>query len=86
MKRFVQIPVKVVNGTQWGVFYKSGSGHELATYRPTITKKDVSFAGEHRMRLVKIKGDFYWRIPEGTVLDIGGVAPASSPPRRGAAP
>lgn len=81
MKRAVRIPIKVVGGSQWGVFYKQGSGHELAAYRPTISKKDISFAGGHRMRLVKIKHDFYWRIPEGTPLDIGGVPPAD-PPRR----
>ena len=86
MKQFVKIPVKVVNGTSWGVFYKSGSGHELAAYRPKIANKDVSIVGGHRMRVVKIKDDFYWRIPEGTKLDIAGVPPASPPPRRGANP
>ena len=83
MKKVVQIPVKVVNKKPWGVFYKQGSGHELVAYRPNIVNKDISFAGGHRMRRVKIKDDFYWRIPEGTPLDIAGVSPAEPPPRRG---
>ena len=80
------VPVKVINGVSWGVFYKQGSGHEIAAYSPKILTKAVTLAGGHRMRLVKVKGDFYWRITEGIVLNIGGVTPARSPPRRGAAP
>ena len=78
----LRIPVKKVNKVLWGVFYDSGAGHELVTYRPTISKENFPFTGGHRMRKVKIKDDFYWRIPKGTI-DISDVPPARPPRRSG---
>lgn len=81
LKRIL-IPIKSEKGVDWGVFHKSGTAHELAACRPKITRKEISFSNGHRMRQVKIKDTFYWKIPEGSGVDIRLVPPSSSPPRR----
>jgi hypothetical protein len=55
--------------------------HEICGYSFN-QKKDISFAGGHRVRVFRAEGNVHWRIPQGVQLDISRVTPPRRMPRR----
>jgi hypothetical protein len=81
MRSRVFVPIKVVNGENWGDLASFSTSHEICGER-VDPRKDISFAGGHRVRLYKFTKNVHWKIPTGVELDISEVPPASAPPRR----
>ena len=83
MKRFnLSIPVKVVNGEQWGDLTVYGLSHEVCGERVDPKNQNFSFAGGHRVRLYSFKKNVHWRIPRGQELNITDVVPEVAPRRQ----
>ena len=78
----VRVPIKIVGTERWGQLSAFGENHLVCS--ETVRQKEAhySFAGGHRVRLYSFKKNVHWRIPEGAVLDIAGVAPAEAPRRK----
>jgi hypothetical protein len=81
MRSHIPVPVKIVNGERWGDLACFAPSHEICGEK-VDQRKDISFAGGHRVRLYKFTKSVHWKLPAGIELDISGVPPAS-PPRRG---
>ena len=81
MREQVMIPVKIVNGERWGDLASISRSHEICGEK-VDQRKDLSFAGQHRVRLYKFTKNVHWRLPDGVEIDISDVRPAA-PPRRG---
>ena len=81
MAERVFLPVKIVNGAKWADLCVYGHSHEICGESVKPKAESFSFAGGHRVRLYSFKKNVHWKIPEGTQLDISGVAGAA-PPRR----
>jgi hypothetical protein len=74
------LPIKLVNRERWGDLGSLALSHEICGER-VDQRKDMSFAGGHRVRLYKFTKNVHWKIPTGVELDISEVPP-SAPPRR----
>lgn len=73
-------PTKSVGGETWYDLTAYGVTHEICG--ETIKQKsDMSFGGQHRVRLFVCKKNVHWRPVQGLVVDISEVPPAE-PPRR----
>ena len=81
MRDTITVSVKVVNGDRWADLNAFGISHEFCG-ETVSQRKDLSFAGGHRVRLYLFKKNVHWRIPHGTQLDIRDVDPAQVPRRR----
>lgn len=77
----VSIPVKKVNGEDWAELNIFGNSHDFCGEKFKVKMENFSFSGGHRVRLYTIKNNVHWKIPAGVSLDIGAVAPATSPRR-----
>jgi hypothetical protein len=77
----VFVPVKIVNGVKWGNLAALALSHEVCAETVSTVNEKFTFAGGHRVRLLRLKKNVHWRIPEGVALDIAEVKPAA-PPRR----
>jgi hypothetical protein len=83
MPRSISVPIKIVQGAEWG---------ELSSHGPSLSHQicgeiihkgsDVSFQGGHRVRSYTFKKNVHWRIPGGVELDISAAEPAEPPKRR----
>lgn len=82
MRDRISIPVKVVNGTKWGDLSVFAPHHQLCAEKMQMMNEKYSFAGGHRVRLIKLTKNVHWQIPSGVEVDITDVAPAGAPPRR----
>lgn len=74
-KKHVKVPTKVVNGDLWGDLSVFGKDHEICGTK-VVERRDISFIGGHRVRLLEFKQMVHWRIPQGTELDITDVTTA----------
>jgi hypothetical protein len=81
MRSHVPVPVKIVNGERWGDLACFAPSHEICGEK-VDQRKDINFAGGHRVRLYKFTKSVHWKLPTGIELDISEVPPAA-PPRRG---
>jgi len=81
MRSRVIVPVKNLRGENWGDLAALAYSHEICGEK-VDERKDISFAGGHRVRLFKFTKNVHWKIPTGIELDISDVPPASTPPRR----
>lgn len=82
MRKRISVPVKVVNNEDWGDLQAlSSQAHEICGY-DVRQLKDMSFAGQHRMRLYRFKGNVHWRIPSGVPYDVTDVQPGKAPRRQ----
>ena len=82
MRSRIPVPVKIVNGERWGDLAALATSHEICAEKVN-PKGNISFAGQHRVRLYKFTKNVHWKIPTGVELDISEVLPASVPTRRG---
>lgn len=71
-QEFVKIPTLRVNGTLWGNLSAFGTTHEICGTE-VRDRRDLSFKGGHRVRVRQFKKMVYWRVPDGTELDISEV-------------
>lgn len=78
----VLIPVKKVNGENWGDLGAFAISHDIVGEKVHLANENFSFAGGHRVRLYRFKKNVHFKIPQGTQLDIAAVIPASAPRRR----
>jgi hypothetical protein len=78
----VRVPIKIVGTERWGQLSAFGENHLVCGETVRQKEANYSFAGGHRVRLYSFKKNVHWRIPEGAVLDIAGVAPAEAPRRK----
>lgn len=82
MSRFCRIPVKEMKSGNWGDLGALGPRAFDIVGDRVDQKRDLSFAGNHRVRLYRFFDSVHFRIPEGIQLDIAGVAPGSAPRKR----
>jgi hypothetical protein len=68
-QQHVKVPIRTVNGAQWGDLSVFGKDHEICGTR-VDHQRDISFLNQHRVRVVRFKQMVYWKIPQGTELDI----------------
>lgn len=78
----VSVPVKIVNGAKWGQLSALADSHEICAEKVIRVDEQYSFAGGHRVRLLRLRKNVHWKIPDGVVVDIKDVAPAAAPPAR----
>lgn len=69
MRKHISVPIKIVDGEQWGELRALGLSHDICGER-VDKRKDLSFAGGHRVRLYTFKKNVHWKIPTGVELDI----------------
>lgn len=82
MKQAVSVPVRVVNGANWGWLSQFGNAHYVVSEeRPKEVNEKFSFAAGHRVRAWRFKKNVHWR-PVGIELEISNVTPAGPPRRR----
>jgi hypothetical protein len=72
----IWVPIRIVNGERWGNLAALSFRHEICAEEYSI-QQQYSFAGQHRVRLFKLKKNVHWRIPQGVDLNISEVSPAS---------
>ena len=78
----VYVPVKAVNGENWGRLSVFGNAHlVVAEETPKQVNDSFSFAGGHRVRAWKFKKNVHWR-PIGIELEISDIPPAGPARRR----
>lgn len=83
MKRFdLSVPVKTVNGEQWGELSVYALAHEFCGEDVKMKKENFTFAGGHRVRLYSFKKNVHWKIPVGQELNISDVTPENAPRRQ----
>lgn len=82
MPETITVPVKTVGGDKWGQLNVFGEHHLICAEKVSIKEECYTFAGQHRVRLYSFKKNVHWKIPIGIQLDVAGVAPAKTPPRR----
>lgn len=72
MAKHIKVPIKKVNGVDWGDLNALCLTHEFVgeTVSP---RPDLSFQGGHRVRHYKFKKNVHWLIPVGITLDIASV-------------
>ena len=56
--------------------------HELCAEKVERVNDNFSFAGQHRVRLIGLKKNVHWKIPEGVEFDITDVDVSNQPKRR----
>ena len=78
MAEHITVPVKIVNGVKWGDLNALGLAHEVCA-ESFKQKKDLSFAGGHRVRHFYFKKNVHWRLSAGLEVDIEEVKPADTP-------
>jgi hypothetical protein len=76
------VPIKMVNGERWGDLAALSLSHEVCAESYFLVNQKYSFIGGHRVRLLRLRKNVHWRIPEGVELNISEVAPANPPRRR----
>jgi hypothetical protein len=69
MRSRVPVPIKIVNGEQWGDLASFAHTHEICGEK-VDQRKDISFAGGHRVRLFRFSKSVHWKLPGGIELDI----------------
>ena len=69
MAKHIRVPIRVVNGEEWGDLNALHLSHEIVG-ETVHQAKDMSFSGGHRVRVYKFKKNVHWRIPVGVELDI----------------
>lgn len=71
-KRQIPVPIRKVNGADWGDLTVFGHAHEVvgtvARFRP-----DISFIDGHRVRVVQFKKMVHFKVLAGTEIDISEV-------------
>jgi hypothetical protein len=77
----VTVPIRMINGVRWGNLAALSFSHGVCAESVSTVNEKYSFAGGHRLRLLRLKKNVHWRIPEGVDLNISDVPPAD-PPRR----
>lgn len=77
------ISVRVVNGKKWGDLNAMAESHQIVAESCKVVDQAFSFAGGHRVRLLRLKKNVHFLIPQGTQLDISQVPPAAAPRRQG---
>lgn len=73
MTQSLIIPVKEVRGDKWGCLDRLCDDHEIVGYDFKLKNDQYSFAGGHRVRLYKVKGNVHFRVPIGVTFDISSV-------------
>lgn len=81
MTEHIRVPIRVINGVKWAWLSAHGSGAHEICGEEFRQLNDLSLAGQHRVRLIRVKKNVHWKIPAEATLDITGVTPAA-PPRR----
>jgi hypothetical protein len=82
MSDHVRVPVKKVGSERWGQLSALSDAHLICGETVKLKDDNYSFAGQHRVRLYSFKKNVHWKIPEGITLDVTGVTPAATAPRR----
>jgi hypothetical protein len=77
MHDHISVPVIEHGGYRWGALAYFGKDHEFTGEDFKCIDQKYTFRNEHRVRIIRIRKQVYWRIPVGITLDIGAV-----PPRR----
>lgn len=80
MMERLSVPVKKVDGDKWGCLAYIAANFHIVGEKVDLVDKRFTFAGQHRVQLYSFKKSVYFKIPEGTNLDISGVQTA--PARR----
>jgi hypothetical protein len=73
MPDFLRLPLVDHDKLKWGALAYFGKDHEIACEDFKVINQRYSFRGGHRVRLVRLKKQVYWKIPLGTNLDISDV-------------
>ena len=80
MSERVIIPVRQYGSQKWGWLSSLCDDHEIVGYDFRKVDENYSFAGGHRVRLYKVKGNVHFKVPTGATFDISAV-PAAAPRR-----
>jgi hypothetical protein len=72
----VTVPIRMINGVRWGNLAALSFSHDVCAESVSTVNEKYSFAGGHRVRLLRLKKNVHWRIPEGVDLNISDVPPA----------
>jgi hypothetical protein len=77
MRPTITLSIKVINNEKWADLTVHGESH-LICGEKWEQRSDMSFAGQHRVRLFRFKKNVHWKIPDGTDLDISGRSASQS--------
>jgi hypothetical protein len=73
--KHISVPIVEHDGHRWAAISYYGPSHEItAEGQPKIIDQKYGFKDGHRVRLIKLKKQVYWKIPP-TALDISEVSP-----------
>jgi hypothetical protein len=76
----IRVPIKKVGTTNWGRLSTFGLTHFVCAEEWKVVDQNFSFAGQHRVRKIKLRKNVHWEIPDN--VDISGVEPAEAPRRQ----
>jgi len=75
----ILIPVKKVNGADWGDLSVLALTHEIVGEVVHLADENFSFGGGHRVRKYKFKKNVHFKVPVTAVFDISAVPPGATP-------
>lgn len=78
----ISVPVKTLSSKRWGLLSYFGNTHLVCAENVDTIDSKFSFAGGHRVRLVRLKKNVHWQLPAGVELDIAEVPTAAAPRRQ----
>ena len=68
MSKMIPVPVKTIGTENWGRLNHFGRSHIIVAEDFDLKDANFSFAGQHRVRRYKVKGNVHWQIPTGGKL------------------
>jgi hypothetical protein len=75
------VPIIEHDGYRWGALAYFGKDQEFTGEDFKCVDQKYSFKGGHRVRIIRIRKQVYWRLPSGINLDITDVAMRRVQPR-----
>jgi hypothetical protein len=69
------VPIKKVGNDKWGALAYIAHNFHIVGEKVDLIEKRFTFAGQHRVQLYSFKKNVYFKIPDGTTLDITDVQP-----------
>jgi hypothetical protein len=85
MRAKFSLPIRVIGKENWAALSFIKDAHEFVAEKCDVVEQKKSFAGQHRVRLIKLRKSVHWKMPDDFEfeVDISGVAPARrQPPQR----
>ena len=81
MTETVKLPITKYQNEKWVHLSKiAPAGSHWFVGEKFSMEENYSFHGQHRVRLIKLKNNVWWKIPVGVEVDISAVVPANPPP------